>query len=121
MRTSDTWGESEYLCSSPLVTENPTVCSSITDLPLSASREPSVTVQGSQPSFSSELPLTNGDAPPSLGGPLPLAMWQNMGWEGDRKGGRQSGSMSCSLGSVIALSLSDLRLGASLPSFIQWT
>lgn len=29
--------------------------------------------------------------------------------------------MSSSLGSATALSLSDLRLGASLPSFIQWT
>lgn len=29
--------------------------------------------------------------------------------------------MNCSFGSATALSLSDLRLGALLPSFIQWT
>lgn len=38
MQTSDTWGESEYFCSFLLITENPTVCPNITDLPLSASR-----------------------------------------------------------------------------------
>lgn len=51
MRTSDTWAESECLCSSLYTTGNPSVCPGITDLPFSTSRETSLRVQTFTPLF----------------------------------------------------------------------